>query len=98
AHPSQVRGIVQAFLMALRYLRSHDAATVVASLPPAFVEGHRAAYVKALQAFRPKYSPDGRMPADGPSTVLAVLEAINPDVRGGDIDLSRTYTEKFLPR
>nr|WP_018912244.1 ABC transporter substrate-binding protein [Thiomonas sp. FB-6] len=98
AHPSQVRGIVQAFLMALRYLRSHDAATVVASLPPAFVEGHRAAYVKALQAFRPEYSPDGRMPADGPTTVLAVLQAINPDVRGGDIDLSRTYTEKFLPR
>ena len=96
-HPREVRGIVRAFLMALRYLRTHDAASVVASLPPAFVEGHRRAYVQALQAFRGKYSPDGRMPPDGPATVLAVLKAINPDIRGGDIDLSRTYTERFLP-
>ena len=96
AHPRQVRGIVQAFVMALHYLRDHDAAAVVASLPPAFVEGHRRAYIRALQAFRSKYSPDGRMPPDGPRTVLGVLQAINPDIRGGDIDLSRTYTERFL--
>lgn len=96
AHPQQVRGIVYAFLRALRYLRTHDAAAIAAGLPPVFYAGHRDLYVQSLDAFRPMYSASGRMPADGPETVLRVLEAIKPDVLYSDVDLSRTYTERFL--
>ena len=96
AHPRQVRGVVLALLHALRYLRGHDGAAVVAGLPPGMVAGDAAAYARALNAFRPMYSADGRMPADGPATVLRILETIRPDIRPGSVDLARTYTERFL--
>ncbi len=96
AHARQVRGVVKAFLRALRYLRTHDGATVVAGLPPGMVADDAAAYARALDAFRSMYSADGRMPADGPRTVLRVLETIRPDIRPGSVDLARTYTERFL--
>jgi NitT/TauT family transport system substrate-binding protein len=42
------------------------------------------------------FSPDGRMPAGGPETVLQVLSGFNPNVKGKHIDLSKTYTNEFI--
>ena len=39
---------------------------------------------------------DGKMPADGPQTVLKVLSAFKPSVKGKHIDLSKTYTNEFV--
>ena len=39
----------------------------------------------------------GRMPADGPDTVLKVLSAFNPSVKGKHIDLAKTYSNDYLP-
>ncbi len=36
------------------------------------------------------------MPAGGPENVLAVLSLIKPGVRDKPIDLSETYTTKFV--
>ena len=36
------------------------------------------------------------MPPSGPQTCLAVLSAFNPNVKGKNIDLSRTYTDQFV--
>lgn len=50
----------------------------------------------ALKASLPMYTADGKMPADGPATVLKVLSAFNPSVKGKHIDLARTYTNDFV--
>ena len=42
------------------------------------------------------YTPDGLMPPDGPQTVLNVLSAFDPSVKGHSIDLSKTYTTRFV--
>jgi NitT/TauT family transport system substrate-binding protein len=42
------------------------------------------------------YTPDGVMPAGGPQTVLNVLSAFDPGVKGHDIDLSKTFTTQFV--
>jgi NitT/TauT family transport system substrate-binding protein len=36
------------------------------------------------------------MPPSGPPTNLQVLAAFNKDVMGKTIDLSKTYTDKFV--
>jgi NitT/TauT family transport system substrate-binding protein len=36
------------------------------------------------------------MPPNGPATDLKVLQAFNPDVKGKSIDLSKTFTDKFV--
>lgn len=35
-------------------------------------------------------------PRTGPQTCLAVLSAFNPDVKGQQIDLQKTYTNQFV--
>jgi NitT/TauT family transport system substrate-binding protein len=42
------------------------------------------------------YTADGKMPADGPDTVLKVLAGFNPSVKDKHIDLSRTFTNQFV--
>ncbi len=53
-------------------------------------------YVNAIKASLPMYTSDGKMPADGPDTVLKVLSAYNASVKGKHIDLSKTYTNDFV--
>jgi NitT/TauT family transport system substrate-binding protein len=36
------------------------------------------------------------MPAGGPQTVLNVLNAFDPSVKGHTIDLTKTYTTQFV--
>jgi NitT/TauT family transport system substrate-binding protein len=42
------------------------------------------------------FTPDGRMPAGGPQTVLQVMRVADPHVGQRRIDLGRTYTEDFV--
>jgi NitT/TauT family transport system substrate-binding protein len=42
------------------------------------------------------FTPDGVMPEDGPKTVLAVLSQFSKNVKGKQIDLSKTYTTEFV--
>ena len=54
------------------------------------------AYAQALAAGKGMFTPDGVMPADGPGTVLKVLSSFDNTVKGHPIDLSRTYTTRFV--
>ncbi len=42
------------------------------------------------------FTPDGRMPEDGPPTVLKVLSTFSKSLQGKQIDLSKTYTTEFV--
>ena len=42
------------------------------------------------------YTADGKMPADGPATVLNVLSAFDRNVKDKKIDLQATYTTQFV--
>jgi NitT/TauT family transport system substrate-binding protein len=42
------------------------------------------------------FTPDGRMPAAGPATVLKVLSAVDTNVQEKGINLSQTYTSEFV--
>jgi NitT/TauT family transport system substrate-binding protein len=52
--------------------------------------------VSALKASLPMFTADGKMPAEGPETVLKVLSSFNPSVKGKHIDLAKTYTNDFV--
>jgi len=85
--------------MALRYIHTHSAEQIVALLPRRYYEDvGKALYVKALDAYLPSFSADGRMPADGPQTVLRVLSTIRPEVKKANIDLTKTYTDIFVDK
>ncbi|MBN3804573.1 ABC transporter substrate-binding protein [Paraburkholderia sp. Ac-20336] len=96
AHPDEAAKLARAFVKTLRYMHTHSAEQIAAQMPQEAIGGDRVLYVSALQASLPMYTVDGKMPADGPQTVLKVLSAFNPTVKGRHIDLSRTFTNQFV--
>ena len=96
AHPDVAAKLARAFVRTLRYLHTHTADAIAAHMPAEFRRDHPELYVKTLAAALPTFSTDGRMPDDGPPTVLRVLAASNANARDKHIDLSRTYTNKFV--
>ncbi|WP_425605919.1 ABC transporter substrate-binding protein [Paraburkholderia sejongensis] len=96
AHPREASKLARAFVRTLRYMHTHSAAEIAAQMPAEDVGNDRELYLSALRASLPMYTADGRMPADGPPTVLKVLAGFNPDVKGRHIDLSRTFTNRFV--
>ena len=95
-HPDAARKLAHAFVRALQYIHSHSVEQIVAQVPRSYYQNRKALYVGALEAYRRTFSTDGRMPADGPRTVLGILSAIDPSVKATDIDLSKTYTTAYL--
>ncbi|URI07224.1 ABC transporter substrate-binding protein [Aquincola tertiaricarbonis] len=94
-HADELQRVVNALVQALRYIAGHSAGQIADQLPPEYLQGDRAAYVAALQASLPMFTPDGVMPAGGPETVLRVMQATQRGLQGRVIDLERTYTDAF---
>jgi NitT/TauT family transport system substrate-binding protein len=65
-------------------------------MPKDYYVGGKALYLKALTDGKSMFTPDGRMPVDGPETVLKVLSTFDKAVQGKKIDLSSTYTTAFV--
>ncbi len=96
AHPETIRKIVRAQQRALAFIAENGADAIVDALPDSYVSGDRATYAKAVEAARGIFSADGRFVAADMATPLAVLGEFNPDVAAASIDLSRTYTDRFI--
>jgi NitT/TauT family transport system substrate-binding protein len=96
AHKRGVQKLVNAFVRALQYIQTHSAEDIAAQMPVEYFAGDRDLYVKALAAGKGMFTPDGRMPASGPATVLKILSIANKNVQGKNIDLSKTYSSEFV--
>ncbi|WP_375542471.1 ABC transporter substrate-binding protein [Paraburkholderia sp. CNPSo 3272] len=95
SHKVQAAKLAHAFVRTMQFIHTHSAEEIAAQMPADY-QKDKALYVSALKASLPMYTADGKMPADGPATVLKVLSSFNPSVKGKHVDLSRTYTNEFL--
>jgi NitT/TauT family transport system substrate-binding protein len=95
-HKDTAQKLARAFVHTLQYLHTHTADEIAAQMPKDYYGSDKALYVSALKASLPMYTADGKMPADGPDTVLKVLAGFNPAVKDKHIDLSRTFTNQFV--
>lgn len=95
-HRAETQKLVNAFVMALRYISTHSAAEIAAEMPAHYVAGDKALYIQSLANSKSMFTPDGVMPPSGPPTVLKILSSVNRTVRETTIDLSRTYTTEFV--
>ncbi len=97
-NPETVQKLVNAFVKTMQWINTHSAAEIADKMPADYYVGNKASYVAALAAGKGMYTPDGKMPADGPPTVLAVLSTFEPGLKGKQIDLSKTYTTEFVDK
>ncbi len=95
-HKDEAQKLANALVKTMHYIASHSADEIADQMPKDYYVGDKALYVKGLAEGKAQYTPDGRMPKDGPETVLKVQQAFNKTVQGKQIDLSKTYTTQFV--
>lgn len=98
SHKAEVQKLANAFVKTLRWMNTHTAEEITEKMPKDYWAGDRDMYVKALAAGKPQYTTDGVMPEGGPETVLAVLSGFSKNVKGKQIDLSKTFTTEFVKK
>ena len=95
AHPKEVQAMTDAIIATLKWIRTHSAEEITAKMPPEFTKD-KDLYIAALKNTMAMYSDTGRMDPKGASAVLAVFSQASPEVAKAKIDLSKTYTNKFV--
>ncbi|HTT49016.1 MAG TPA: ABC transporter substrate-binding protein [Pseudolabrys sp.] len=95
-HEKEVQGMTNAIVATLRWIHSHTPEEIAAKMPPELVGKDKAQYIAALKNTLPMYSETGRMDPKGAEAVLAVFSQSSPDVAKAHIDLSKTYTNKYV--
>lgn len=96
SHKAEVQKLANALVKTLKWMSTHSAEEIADKMPKDYWAGDKETYGKALADGKAQFTPDGVMPADGPATVLAVLSGFSKNVKGKQIDLSKTYTTEFV--
>jgi NitT/TauT family transport system substrate-binding protein len=95
-HPKETQALTNAIVNTLKWIHSHTPEEIMAKMPEELVGADKALYLAALKNTIPMYSNTGKMDPKGAQAVLAVFSQSSPDVAKANIDLSKTYTNKFV--
>lgn len=96
SHEKEVQGMTNAIIATLKWIHSHSAEEIADKMPAELVGKDKALYVAALKNTLPMYSETGRMDPKGAQAVLDVFAQSSPEVKNAKIDLSKTYTNKYV--
>jgi NitT/TauT family transport system substrate-binding protein len=96
AHQKEAQAMATAIVATLKWIHSHTAEEIVAKMPPEMVGKDPSLYLAALKNTIPMYSQTGQMDPKGAQAVLDVFSQSSPEIKNAHIDLSKTYTNKFV--
>src|SRR3954454_9776291 len=91
-----VQKMTNAILATLKWIHSHTPEAIMAKMPEDIVGPDKALYLAALKNTIPMYSETGKMDPKGAQAVLAVFSQSVPEIAKANIDLSKTYTNRFV--
>jgi NitT/TauT family transport system substrate-binding protein len=95
-HDKEVQALTNAILNTLAWIHAHTAEEIMAKMPPEMVGRNRELYLAALKNTIPMYSQTGLMDPRGADAVLAVFSESSPEVAKANIDVTRTYTNRYV--
>jgi len=95
-NPKVAQALTNAVLNTLKWIHSNTPEAIMAKMPSELVGADKALYLAALKNTLPMYSTNGRMDPKGAQAVLDVFSQSSPDVAKAKIDLSKTYTNRFV--
>jgi len=96
SHEKETQALTDAMLNTLDWIHSHSAEEVMAKMPEEIVGKNKELYLAALKNTIPMYSLTGKMDPKGADAVLAVFSVGSPEVANAKIDVSKTFTNKFV--
>jgi NitT/TauT family transport system substrate-binding protein len=95
-HEKETAALAAAILATLKWIHSHSPEEIMAKMPADLVGPDKTLYLAALKNTIPMFSATGRMDPKGAEAVLAVFSQSSPDVAKAKIDLTKTYTNRFV--
>jgi len=95
-HEKDVRALTHAILNTLDWIHSHSPEEIMAKMPEEVVGKNKELYLAALKNTIPMYSESGKMDPKGADAVLAVFSAGSPEVAKANVDVSKTFTNRFV--
>jgi NitT/TauT family transport system substrate-binding protein len=96
SHEKEVQALTNAIVNTLKWIHSHSPEDIMAKMPAEMVGKDKALYLAALKNTIPMYSETGLMDPKGAAAVLAVFSESSPEVAKANIDVSKTYTNKYV--
>jgi NitT/TauT family transport system substrate-binding protein len=96
AHPAEVRALASALLRSLAFIENHDAAAIVAALPPKAGGADRQAFIRQIAADRQMFGGDGHTDPAAATGELRAMTALNPNY--ARVRIADTWSNDFLPR
>jgi NitT/TauT family transport system substrate-binding protein len=96
AHEKEVQGLTDAILNTLAWIHSHSPEDIMAKMPAETVGKNKELYLAALRNTIPMYSETGKMDPKGADAVLAVFSESSPEVAKANVDVSKTWTNRFV--
>jgi NitT/TauT family transport system substrate-binding protein len=95
-HEKETQALATAIVATLKWLASHTPEEIMAKMPDELIGPDKALYLAALKNTMPMYSTTGRMDPKGAQAVLAVFSQSVPEIAKANIDLAKTYTNRFV--
>jgi len=96
SHDKEAQALTTAIVNTLDWIHSHSPEEIMAKMPEEVVGKNKELYLAALKNTIPMYSLTGKMDPKGADAVLAVFSEGSPEVAKANIDVSKTYTNKFV--
>jgi NitT/TauT family transport system substrate-binding protein len=96
AHEKEVQALTNAIVNTLKWIHSHSPQEIMDKMPAEMVGKDKTLYLAALKNTIPMYSETGRMDPKGADAVLAVFSESSPEVAKANIDVTKTYTNKYV--
>ena len=90
------QALASAIVATLKWIHSHTPEEIMAKMPEDLIGPDKALYLAALKNTIPMYSQTGMMDPKGAQAVLAVFSQSVPEIAKANIDLSKTYTNRFV--
>ena len=95
-NPKVAQALTTAIVNTLKWIHTHTPEEIMAKMPAELVGPDKAGYIEALKNTLPMFSETGKMDPKGAKAVLDVFSQSSPDVAKAKIDLSKTYTNRFV--
>lgn len=96
SHDKEVQALTAAMMNTLNWIHTHSPEEIMAKMPENMVGKDKELYLAALKNTIPMYSETGLMDPKGAAAVLAVFSESSPEVAKANIDVSKTYTNKYV--
>src|SRR6266581_8726638 len=96
SHEKEVQALTTAIVGTLSWIHSHSPEEIMAKMPDEIVDKDKALYLAALKNTIPMFSETGQMDPKGADAVLAMFSVGSPEVAKANIDVSKTWTNKFV--